>query len=147
MSSTQQGLGRRQLLITVASLGILAGVAVAVGMIRYQNAQLRAKFATVVSATEPFKTAIELCAKFGPCAASGVLSGLEEGTLGIPYSRSGAYLASVRVTSNGTITATAIKGEGLAGETYVLAPNYVKGAPLAWTVSGTCKTRFVGAIC
>src|SRR5512140_100356 len=99
MNSVQTGLGRIRLLIIVASFGILAAVAAVTVM--YQNSQLRSKFGAVVSATEPFKKAIELCARFGPCAASGTLSGLGEGILGIPYSSSGTYLASVRVASNG----------------------------------------------
>jgi len=141
-------LTRIERLIIAVTLGILVAMAIAVVVItRHRQAQLRAKFATVMVATENFKTAIELCAKFGPCAASGALSGLEDGTLGIPYSRSGTYLASVRVASNGTITATATEVEGLAGETYVLTPSYVKGAPITWAVSGTCKTRPAGAIC
>ena len=139
---------RIQLLIIGASFGILVAVVIAVVIIpRYQTAQLRTKFTAVVKATEDFKMAIEQCAKFGPCGAWGSLSGLRDGALGIPHSRSGTYLASVRVYSNGTIIATATNVEGLAGETYVLTPNFVKGAPITWAVSGTCKTRPAGAIC
>lgn len=135
-------------LIIAAALGISVVIVVTVvAMSRHRNAQLQARFATVMTATENFKMAIELCAKFGPCAKSGALSGLEDGTLGIPYSHSDTYLASVRVAANGTITATATNAEGLAGETYVLTPSYVKGAPITWAVSGTCKTRPAGAIC
>lgn len=141
-------LTRIERLIIAVTLGILVAMAIAVVVItKHRQVQLKAKFATVVAATENFKTAIDLCAKFGPCAASGTLSGMEDGTLGIPYSRSDTYLASVRVASNGTITATATKVEGLAGETYVLTPNYVKGAPITWAISGTCKTRPDGAVC
>lgn len=141
-------LTRIERLIIAVTLGILVAMAIAVVVItKHRHAQLKARFATVMAATENFKTAIELCAKFGPCAASGALSGLEDGTLGIPYSRSDTYLASVRVSSNGTITATATNAEGLASETYVLTASYVKGAPITWAVSGTCKTRPTGAIC
>lgn len=142
------GLNRIPLLTMLAALGLLAAVVTALWIMPgYQSWRLGTKFAAVVSAAESFKTAIELCAKFGPCAASGALSGLEEGTLGVPHSSSGIYLASVRVTSNGTITASATRAEGLAGETYVLTPRYVKGEPLTWVVSGSCKTRPEGAIC
>jgi len=142
------GLRRIQALTMLAALSLLAAVVTALWIMpSYQSLRLRTKFSAVVSAAESFKTAIELCAKFGPCAASGALSGLEEGTLGIPHASSGTYLASVRVASNGTITATATKAEGLAGETYVLTPRYVKGEALTWAVSGTCKTRPEGAIC
>lgn len=148
MNSIKTGFNHIERLIIVATFGILVAIAMAVVVIpRYQSVQLRIKFAAVVSATESFKTAIELCAKFGPCAASGALSGLAEGTLGIPDSSSSTYLASVRVASNGTITATATRVEGLVGETYVLTPRYVKGAALTWAVSGSCRTRPYGAIC
>jgi hypothetical protein len=131
-----------------ATVGILVTLAIAVVAVQvYHTALLRAKFTAVVKATDDFKKAIELCAKLEPCAAAGALSGYKDGMLGIPYSRSGTYLASVQVASHGAITATATSVEGLAGETYVLTPSHLKGAPIVWAVSGTCKTRPAGAIC
>jgi Tfp pilus assembly major pilin PilA len=148
MNPTQTGFNRIELLIMVASLGLLAAVlASTVILPMYRASQLKPKFAAVVNATEPYKTTIEICARYGPCATSGALSGLQEGTLGIPDTTSGTYLASVRVASNGTITATATRVEGLAGETYVLTPTFTRNAPITWTVSGTCKTRPGWAIC
>ena len=148
MNPIQAGFNRIELLVMIASFGILTAVMVGMVVIpMYQSAQLRPKFAAVINATEPYKATIEICARFGPCAKSGALSGLQEGTLGIPDTTSGPYLASVRVASNGTITATATKVEGLAGETYVLTPTFTKNAPITWAVSGTCKTRPGWAIC
>ena len=44
-------------------------------------------------------------------------------------------------------TKFATEAESLAGETYVLTPSYVTGAPLTWAVCGSCKTLASGAIC
>ncbi len=145
--TTHQGSSRSSVLMIIASVALIAALAIIAAMRVYQARALKQKFAEVINATGRYKTAIEICARFGRCAASGALAGLAEGTLGIPDTASGTYLARVAVASNGTITASANSKEGLAGETYVLTPRYVKGAPLVWAESGTCKTRAGGAIC
>lgn len=148
MTPSQRGFNRIEILLIVICVLSLAAVGAAlVGAPAYREYQIKKNFSTVIAATSRYQLAIELCAKFAECASSGSLSGLAEGTLGIPDSTSGPYLASVWVGPTGIITATATKADGLAGETYVLTPTYVKGAPIAWAVSGTCKTRPTGAIC
>lgn len=136
-----------ELLILVASFCILAAVIIKP---MYETHLLKEKFAEVVKATEHYKLAIEICAKFGECATYGKLAGMQEGTLGIPDTISTAYIDRISVADNGTITTKTTRAEGLTGETYVLTPHYVKdvkGVTINWTVSGSCKTRPAGAIC
>jgi type IV pilus assembly protein PilA len=56
------------------------------------------------------------------------------------------YVASVSNDGFGVVTGTAQTSGGLAGETFVLLPQY-QGGRVDWIASGTCKTRQGGAIC
>ena len=127
----------------IATIGFLVAIAIHY----YQNYTLKPKFGEVINALAPYKAAIELCAKDGSCIVGDSLAGLAVGTHGIPPSISTTYLARVTVALNGTITATASTAGGLNGETFILTPSYVPGAPISWAGTGTCKTRAAGAIC
>lgn len=118
-----------ELMIVVAIIGILAAVALPA----YRDYTKKAKFSEVVLATAAAKIAVEICAQD--------LDGTKEctgGTNQIPadISTASGNLASL-VTKEGTITATAVKSNGLSGETYVLKPTYASGK-VTWTVDGTC---------
>lgn len=56
------------------------------------------------------------------------------------------YAAAVSYDASGVVTATAVSGSGLKGETAVLTPSY-QGGRVDWFLSGTCKTRAGGALC
>jgi type IV pilus assembly protein PilA len=132
----QAGFTLIELMIVVAIVGILA----AIGVPAYQNYSARAKFSEVISNTGTFKTAVEMCAidqgnvPISNCAA---------GNNGVPAAVTtvGNYTAGVTVAANGTITATAVTGSGLSGQTYVLVPSYTLVGGVTWsTTSGTCAT-------
>lgn len=113
-----------ELMIVVTIIGILAALAIP----SYHDYVKRARFAEVVAATAPFKTAVSLALQQGVA-----LSKLQNGTHGIPsIPAPTANLAHILV-KNGVIKATATKMAG--GFTLILTPN-TDGSK--WTLSGTC---------
>lgn len=119
-----------ELMIVVAIIGILAAVALPA----YRDYTKKAKFSEVVLATAAAKIAVEICAQ-----DLDTLTGCTGGSNQIPadITTAAQNVASV-TTLNGLITATAINGNGLSGETYVLTPTYANGR-VTWAVNGTCR--------
>lgn len=126
-----QGFTLIELMIVVAIIGILAAVALPA----YQTYTAKSKFSEVVNSTAAIKTAVELCAldRAGVAACTDGVTGP-----GYQISALAAYgnVASVTTTA-GLITATAITGNGLAGETYTLQAAFL-GGQTTWTKAGTC---------
>lgn len=115
-----------ELMIVVSIIGILSVIAIP----SYQNYTQRARFAEVIAATAPFKTAVSLALQEGE-----KMSELTNGSFGIPPSpTSTKNLASLKV-EEGIITATAT--DIASNDTYILKPN-TDGS--VWNVDGTCLT-------
>ena len=140
-TQNQKGFTLIELMIVIAIIGILAAIAVP----QYQTYTKKAKFSEVTGATSPYKLAVELCyadqLTLGNCYQPGVN--------GIPApATSAGYVSAVATSAGGVVTATAITGSGLAGETYILTPNApttsTASNSLTWVKSGTCTTA---AIC
>ncbi len=133
MKRVQKGFTLIELMIVVAIIGILAAVALPA----YQQYTLKAKFSEVVLSTASVKTQVELCAQ----DQNGV-SGCTAGTNGIdPNIAVGAGKVGSLTTAAGVVTATAISGSGLTGQTYVLTAAFSSTTlQTTWTVSGTCLT-------
>lgn len=113
-----------ELMIVVAIIGILSVIAIP----SYQNYTQRARFAEVIAATAPFKTAVSLALQQGDAP-----NDLNNGAHGIPAVPTPTKnLASIKV-ENGIITASAT--QTASGLTYILKPN-TDGS--VWTVDGTC---------
>jgi len=121
---TQIGFSLIELMIVVAIIGILTMIAIP----SYQEYTQRARFSEVVSATEPFKTAVALALQEGSA-----LNELSNGMNGIPAEPEPTKnLESIKV-ENGIITA---KGTKIAGNaTLILTPN-ADGS--IWSIDGTC---------
>lgn len=119
-----QGFSLIELMIVVAIIGILSMIAIP----SYQSYTTRARFTEVLTATEPFKTAIAVALQQGIS-----LNDLSNGNNGIPDKpASTKNLQSLSVT-NGIITANSTKIAGDA--TLILTPN-IDGS--SWIMEGTC---------
>jgi prepilin-type N-terminal cleavage/methylation domain-containing protein len=113
-----------ELMIVVAIIGILAVFAIP----SYENYTQRARFAEIITASAPFKTAVALALQEGA-----PVSELKNGAYGIPAEPTGTTnLASVKV-NKGIITAIGTKI--VSGATYILKPNN-NGS--TWSIEGTC---------
>lgn len=124
MNIFQQGFSLIELMIVVAIIGILSIIAIP----SYQSYTKRARFAEVIAATAPFKTAVSLALQQGEA-----ISELNNGSHGIPSTPTATKnLADLKV-EKGIITATGTEITGNA--TYILKPNEDGSA---WKIEGSC---------
>lgn len=129
MNKAQQGFTLLELMIVVAIIGILISLAVPT----YQHYTTKARFAEVVNATAPYKTAVEICLQ-----KTGKKDDCDQAAHGIPADGgpNGGYVASVSV-KDGEITATAVGTttaaiDGLKGEKFTLTPTYNAATGTVW---------------
>lgn len=123
-TKSNQGFSLIELLIVVAIIGILSMIAIP----SYRQYTERARFAEVVMATTPFKTAIAVALQEGT-----PLSELSTGKSDIPAAPSATKNLQSLVVDEGVITATGTEAAG--SYTLTLTPDETGSH---WAISGSC---------
>lgn len=120
----QLGFSLIELMIVVTIIGILTAIALPT----YQNYIQRARFAEVIAAAEPFKTAISIALQDGKD-----ISAISSGSDDLPPSPHATKNLASLIVENGVITAVGTTAAGNAS--YILEPN---NDGSQWTVDGSC---------
>ena len=128
-----------ELMIVIAIIGVLAGIAIP----QYSSYSKRAKFSEIISFVAERKSAVSLCAQetnsLNSCSGNGASASYP----GIPAdvtTGSGKYLQSI-TTLQGVITAVA--NADIDDLTYTITAVKTPSS-VSWTASGTC---FAANIC
>ena len=141
MKQQQKGFTLIELMIVIAIIGILAAIALPA----YQTYTKKAKFAEVISAAAPYKTAIAMAIQKDSASCRGEddaldLTDLDAGTCGIPSGTTtpAGVVGSIAVV-DGVITITPTD-EISTNATYTLAAQGVE-PPVQWVEGGACLTE------
>ncbi|MGQ7843034.1 pilin [Granulosicoccus sp. 3-233] len=133
MKTGQTGFTLIELMVVIAIIGVLAGIAIP----QYGNYTKRAKFSEVISFTADRKSAVNLCAQetnfLTGCSgdnANGSYPGIpDDVTTGL-----GKYISSI-ITKDGVISV--VTTDELDGVDYVLIPSKTDEI-VSWRSEGSC---------
>jgi len=147
----QSGFTLIELMIVVAIVAILAAIALPA----YQTYTKKARFTEVISATGPFKTAVEICAQTNAlttfASATHCLTYEKDGIPAEISAAEGTVQSVALSDTDASITATAtpdISPDGTNGYTYTIKPTIETTGKITWAVvSGTSSTCLAAGLC
>ncbi len=128
-----------ELMIVIAILGIL----VALALPAYQTYFGRSKFTEVVATVSAIRKSVDTC--YQVKGGADLTNCNTFAKVGADSTTSSPVTASVTIEADGSIIGTAITGNSLNGETFVLSPTINAGA-LVWQVNST-STCIAAGIC
>jgi len=143
-AQTQQGFTLIELMIVVAIIGILAGIAIPA----YQDYMVRTKVSEGLNLASAAKTAVsETVSSTGRfVSATNASYGLPQ-----PVSITGTYVSSVAIGAQGVVTVeykTVAPGKVVSGDTVLLTPNTALAGSTRWDCTSTIVSpKFVPANC
>ena len=128
--SLQKGFTLIELMIVVASIGLLAAVALPA----YQDYISKSRFAEVLSISAGYQSAVAVCAQEN----AGVLTSCDHGTSGIPAAPTATVALTSLTVADGVVTANGTAAAG--GYTSIMTPTVNTGS-ITWAQTGTCLDK------
>lgn len=139
MRKSIKGFTLIELMIVIAVMGIL----IALAMPAYQTYFGRSKFSEVIATVSAVRKSVDVCYQLNGGADLSSCNTFAK--IGVNSATSTPVTASVQIQNDGSVVGTAIVGNSLNGETFILTPTVALGS-LTWQLNPN-STCIAAGIC